>query len=91
MYLRVRDRVSDEDVISAALWSILMRKGLVKLISCTLRSSVVTFFKCGYREMKQRLYTGLFSNSNGVYLVIACLSWKQHATVNYVRPMGYNM
>ena len=29
--------------------------------------------------------------SNAVYLVIACLSWKQHATVNYVRPRGYSM
>ena len=29
--------------------------------------------------------------SNGVCLVIACSSWKQHATVNYAKPMGYNM
>ena len=26
--------------------------------------------------------------SNGVYLAIACLSWKQHATGNYVGPKG---
>ena len=29
--------------------------------------------------------------SNGVYLVIACLSWKQHATVNYVRGTACKM
>ena len=29
----------------------------------TFRSSVVSFLKGGYKEMKQRLYTGLFSNS----------------------------
>ena len=26
--------------------------------------------------------------SNVVYLVMACLSWKQHATVNYARHRG---
>ena len=43
------------------------RRGLEKLLISflTFRSSVVSFFKDGYREMKQRLclYTGVFSNS----------------------------
>ena len=59
MYLRVRDRVSDEDVISAALCGILMRTvggGVGK-------TAVASFFRGGYREMKRRLYTGLLSNS----------------------------
>ena len=67
MYLRVWDRVSDEDVISVALCGISMKTagGVVKLLINfpTFRSAVVSFFKGGYREMKQQLYTGLFCNS----------------------------
>ena len=37
------------------------------------------------------LVTVCVVTSNGVYLVIACLSWKQHTTVNYVRPRGYSI
>ena len=62
----------------------------------TFRSLVVSFFKGGYKEMNSVyiqvcLVTAFVVTSNGVYLVIVCLSWKQHATVNYVRPKGYNM
>ena len=35
------------------------------------------------------LVTACVVTSNGVYLVIACLSWKQHVTVNYAGPKGY--
>ena len=43
-----------------------------------------------YKEMNSVyiqvcLVTAFVVTSNGVYLVIACLSWKQQFTVNYVR------
>ena len=52
--------------------------------------SVVSSFRGGYKEMNSVyvqvcLVTACVVTSNGVYLVIACLSWKQHATVNYVK------
>ena len=37
------------------------------------------------------LVTTSVVTSNSVYIVIACLSWKQHATVNYAGPKGYKM
>ena len=49
MYLRVWDRVSDEDVTSVALCGISMKTagGVVKLLISfpTFRSAVVSFFK----------------------------------------------
>ena len=56
------------------------------------RSLVVSFFKGGYKEMNSVyiqvcLVTAFVVTSNGVYLVITCLSWKQHATVNYLEEL----
>ena len=67
-------------------------RGLAKLYLLlrgpTFCSSVVSFFKGGYKEMNRVciqvcLVTAFVVTSNDVYLVIVCLSWKQHATVDY--------
>ena len=91
------------DVISVALWYRLMRTvggGWQNFIHCLeaqrFARLVVSFIKGGYKEMNSVyiqvcLVTACVVTSNGVYLVIACLSWKQHATVNYVGPKRYNM